>query len=451
MSHKSDVSLNILVPHLTRVEGHGNIVVDMKNGVLEKCYLEIVESPRYFESFVRGREWDTMSFITSRICGICGVGHTLTSLKATEAAMGVEVSEQTVLLRKLLVDGSFLQSHILHVYFLVAPDLVGVGSVFPIIETMPEVAQRALRLKKLANDLCDLVGGRTIHPTSTYVGGFTRVPDSNALKAFRKRLEDTGPDIIATVKTIKELALKCAEAGILPMDFKRETEYISLKTDGEYALYDGNICSSDSGELPDSKYREVTNEYLPPHSTSKHTKYNRDSYAVGALARVNNNHDKLSEEALNVVKEFGIDRLPVTNPYLNSVAQVIEVAECYYRCIRWIDELLSKGIKASESVVRPKDIKVQSGTGVGCTEVPRGILFHEYAYNDEGKCESANCIIPTGQNLANIDKDIEAVVPWLIERDYNEEQITHALEMLVRAYDPCISCSVHLLDVKFIY
>lgn len=446
-------NLNINVPHVTRVEGHGNIVVDMKNGKLDTCHFKVVEAPRYFESFTRGRAWNELSFITSRICGICSVGHTLTSLKATEAAMGVEVSEQTVLLRKILCDASFLQSHVLHLYFLVAPDLVGVGSVFPIVEMLPEVAVRALKLKKLANDFCDVMGGRTIHPTSTYVGGFTSVPEISELKAVKKRLEEAAPDILATVQTVKDLALKCADSGILPMDFSRETEYISLrsKNGNEFALYDGDICSNDTGTMPDSEYRKVTNEFLPPHSTSKHTKFNRDAYAVGALARVNNSPDHLSKEAAGVAEAFGISKFPVTNPFLNSVAQLIETAECYYRSIRWLDELIAKGIKPSESVVRPKDIKVQAGTGVGCTEVPRGILFHEYTYNDKGQCEMANCIIPTGQNFGNIDRDMQALVPWLLERDYSEDQIRHALEMLVRAYDPCISCSVHMLDVEFKY
>ena len=432
-------NLNLDVHHVTRVEGHGNIVVNMNDGVLQDSFFRVVEAPRYFESFCRGHRYDEMSFITSRICGICGVGHTLTSLKASEAALGLQVSDQTVLLRKLLADASFLQSHVLHLYFLVAPDLAGVGSVFPLVEAAPEIVQRALKLKKLANDYCDLLGGRTIHPTSTWVGGFTWVPPAKAKD-----------DILATVETVYDLAMAAAEKGVLPLDFTRETEYISLRTGDEFAVYEGNICSSDVGERPDREYRQVTNEFLPNTSTSKQTKYNRDSYMVGALARVNNNADKLGGLAKVVAEKFGISSFPVNNPFLISVAQLIEVAEIYERDLKWIPELLDKGIDPKKSVVRPKDIPVRAGTGVGCTEVPRGILFHEYTYDKDGLCQAANCIIPTGQNFANINKDMEALVPWLVAKGADEPQIKLALEMLVRAYDPCISCSVHNLNVTFV-
>jgi coenzyme F420-reducing hydrogenase alpha subunit len=444
-------NLNLNVHHVTRVEGHGNIVVRIQDGALKECFFRVVEAPRYFESFCRGRRYDEMSFVTSRICGICGVGHTLTSLKATEAAMRVPVSDQTVVLRKLLADASFLQSHVLHIYFLVAPDYAGVGSVIPLVEAAPDVVQRALRLKKLANDYCDLLGGRTIHPTSTWVGGFTSVPPAREIEAMLRRLEAAKDDILATVETVHALATQAAGKGFLPLDFQRETEYVSLRSSlPELAIYDGNICSSDVGETPDTNYRQVTNEFLPPTSTSKQTRYNRASYMVGALSRVNNNADKLGDLAKGVAAKFGVRKFPVHNPFLIPVAQLVEVAEIWERDLKWLPQLLDEGVDPTNSVVRPKDIKVRAGTGVGCTEVPRGILFHEYAYDDHGLCQSANCIIPTGQNFANINEDMHALVPWLVARGADKDQIRFALEMLVRAYDPCISCSVHTMDVTFV-
>ena len=437
-------NLDIKADLLTRVEGHGRIVVSMRNGALEKAYFQVTEAPRYFESFCRGRKYDEMSFITSRICGICGIGHTVTSLKATEAAMGIQVSEQTVLLRKLLLDASFLQSHILHLYFLVAPDLAGVGSVFPLVQAAPEIVHRAQRLKKLANDFSDVMGGRTIHPTNTWVGGFTQVPSLKALADIRDRLVATVPDVEATAQTVLDLVKQNAESGVLPVDFTRETEYVSLRGVGpEYALYDGNICSSDVGERPDREYRSVTNEFVPPTSTSKQAKYSRSSYMVGALSRLNNNPDRLCQMAADVAGMFGATAFPITNPYLISIAQLVEVVELYVRDIAWLNQILESGLDPALSVVRPQDLKPRAGTGVGCTEVPRGILFHEYTYNADGECEVANCIIPTGQNFANINDDMLTLVPWLVEKGADEKQVKFALEMLVRAYDPCISCSVH--------
>jgi coenzyme F420-reducing hydrogenase alpha subunit len=430
-------SLDIMVKHLTRVEGHGNIVVNMKDGVLEKAQLEIVEAPRYFEAMLKGRSFHEAAIITSRICGICSLGHQITSLKATEQALGLEVSEQTVLLRKLLIHGATIQSNVLHAYFLAAPDFLKVGSIFPLVGTHPEVVGRALRMKKLANDIGDVISGRAVHPITPVPGGFTRIPTAGELKELKRRLEEEMyPDLLATVETLKSLA------GAIPR-FTRETEYISLRSDDDYTLYDGEICSSDTGRVPDREYRRMTNEFVVPHSTSKHAKVARSSYMVGALARWNNNHDRLCDLAHTAAGALGLEP-GCHNPYMNTIAQVVEAAHCAIDAIAIIDRLLARGMKDE----RPNQDPTVYGTGVGATEVPRGILYHEYTYDRQGRVTAANCIIPTGQNLANIDDDMKKLVPEII--DLSKKEITLHLEMLVRAYDPCISCSVHLLDVDFI-
>jgi len=437
MTTTTGTNLDIKVKHLTRVEGHGNIVVNMKDGVLEKAQLEIVEAPRYFEAMLKGRSFHEAAIITSRICGICSLGHQITSLKATEQALGLEASEQTVLLRKLLIHGATIQSNVLHAYFLAAPDFLKVGSVFPLVNTHPEVVLRALRMKRLANDIGDVVSGRAVHPITPVPGGFTRIPTAGELKELKRRLEeDMYPDLLATVETLKSLA------GAIP-NFTRETEYISLRSDDDYALYDGDICSSDTGRVPDTEYRRMTNEFVIPHSTSKHAKVNRTSYMVGALARWNNNHDRLGELAHTAAGALGLQP-GCTNPYMNTIAQVVEAAHCAVDAIAIIDALLAAGLKDE----RPNQEPTKFGTGVGATEVPRGILYHEYTYDRQGRVAAANCIIPTGQNLANIDDDMKKLVPEIVDR--SKEEITLLLEMLVRAYDPCISCSVHMLDVEFI-
>lgn len=429
--------LNINVHHVTRVEGHGNIVVNMKEGRLETCHLEIVESPRFFEAMLRGRNYQEAAIITSRICGICSLGHQMTSLKATEAALGIEVSEQTVLLRKLIIDGSTMQSHILHSLFLATPDFAGAPSVFAMVNDHKDVVLRALRMKHLANDISVVIGGRAVHPITPVPGGFTNIPTESALRDLRKRLADEMiPDCEATVETL--LALSDA----IP-DFTRETEYISLQSDDEYALYDGDICSTDTGRVPVSEYERMTNEYIVPHSTSKHSKANRESFMVGALARFNNNHNMLSENAKKSAERLGL-RAPCYNPYMNTVAQIVETYHCAEEAIKIIDKLLANGLKDEKVDQEPK----KYGRGIGSTEVPRGILYHDYTYDRKGMIEAANCVIPTSQNLGNIDDDMEKLVPEIINEP--KETITHKLEMLVRAYDPCISCAVHMLNVEFI-
>jgi sulfhydrogenase subunit alpha len=426
--------INVHVHHLTRVEGHGNIVLNATNGQIEKVQWQVPEAPRYFESFVRGRDWSQMAHITSRICGICSIGHTLASLKATEAAMGVRISDQTGLLRRLALHGENLQSHILHVGYLVAPDLFGVGSVFPLIGTHPDAVLKIVGLHRMANEMSDLICGRTVHPISMVPGGFTKLPKAKQLKALRKRLME------AIEPTQQVAGIVLANAGKLPA-FTRETEYIALTSTQEYALYDGDIGSTITGRHPVNDYLDVTNEFVVPQSTAKYTKHAMDSYMVGALARFNLNYDKLSPLGKDVAEMFGLKPINY-NPFMNSVAQVVEFADSIFDSIRIIDELLDRGIKDETP-----DVEVRAGRGVGAVEVPRGILFHDYTIDHQGKCIKANCIIPTNQNHNNIQHDMEAIAPTLL--DLPEKQIELTLEMLVRAYDPCISCSTHYLDVAF--
>jgi len=426
-------NIKVDVHHLTRVEGHGNIEVDVKNGELTKCELQIVETPRFFEAMLRGRPYLESSHITSRICGICAVGHATASLRATEKALGVNLSPQTTLLRRLNFHGEILDSHILHVYMLVAPDYLGLGSVIPLAKSAPDIVLRALRMKQLAGDLCAAICGRHTHPIAMTVGGFTHYPSRQDLLALRERIINMRPDVEATVELFASLKFPT---------FERDTEYIALHKEEEYCFIDGVIASSDGGTWAIEDYRTVTNEQIVPHSSAKHTHNQRDSYMVGALARFNVNFDQLHPRAKDAAAALGLKPKTI-NPYLNAAAQAVEIVHCVEDAILLIDELLARGIKYEE----PAPPTRMSGTGVGSTDVPRGTLFHEYTI-EEGRVVGANCIIPTGQNLANIEKDMRALVPGILDR--TQAQITLALEMLVRAYDPCISCSTHLLDVKFV-
>jgi coenzyme F420-reducing hydrogenase alpha subunit len=438
----------INVHHLTRVEGHGNIVVNVTDGTVEKCEWQVPEAPRFFEAMVRGRHYSEVARITSRICGICSVGHTLASLKASEAALGITVSKQTDLLRRVLKHAENFDSHILHVYFLVAPDLLGAPSVFPLVPTHTDVVKRALRMKRLGHEWGSLIGGRTTHPTRAVVGGFASLPggartvregEAN-LRALKEKLLGAVPDAVATFELLGTLA------GNIP-DFTRPTEYIGLVDDKEYGLYDGKIgCLMPDGsrELVDvSDYRAVTNEYVTDQSTAKFAKHNMASYMAGALARINLNYDMLHPEARKLAEGLGFKTL-CFNPYMNSVAQFVEAVHNVYMSVGYIDRILADGLK-DEKPVKP----TRFGRGAGATEVPRGILFHEYAYDKDGFCTMGNCIIPTNQNHGNIQCDFDKLVPELLAMDKTEKEMELLLEMLVRAYDPCISCSTHYLDVTF--
>ena len=438
-------SVKVDVEYLTRVEGHGNIVVNVKDGEIEECRLEIVESPRFFEGMLRGRSIFEAQHITSRICGICACGHTLASIQAAEDAIGFTPSEQTIKLRKLLLHQEMLDSHILHIYLLVAPDLLGVKSFVPLINTHGNVVKRALRMKKACNDICDILAGRHIHPISAIVGGFTKIPGEKELDEMLNILYDMRPDMDTTVELVKALAPS------IPA-FERDTEYVALVSDDdEYPMLEGDIGSTDGIRMNKKDYRKLTNEFIVAHSSAKHTKATRTSYMTGALARFNLNAEKLNPKAKIVAEALGMKPI-VINPYLNTAAQLIECVHCVEESIKILEDLKKNGTDKNEAVTvglnELKTITVNKGIGVGAVEVPRFILFHNYEVDKDGKIENANCIIPTGQNLNNIEQDMKKLVFEILDK--SDEEITLLLEMLVRAYDPCISCSAHFLDVKFI-
>jgi coenzyme F420-reducing hydrogenase alpha subunit len=431
-------TVNVNVHHVTRIEGHGNIVVNAVDGRVEKVQWQVPEAPRFFEAMVRGRSFQDIQTVVSRICGICSITHSLASTKAVENAMGIEVSEQTDKVRILMHYSEQLQSHVLHVGYLVAPDLFGFPSVVPLAAKAPNVVKAVIRLHRLANEWSDLLAGRTTHPVTLVPGGLTKVPTAQQLGELRDKLKGCLPDL----KAVAEAVLSVAE--IIPT-FTRETEYVSLRQDNPpaYTFYHGDIASTDcEGTVPINDWKTVANEYVSDQSTAKWTKWHRDSYAVGALARFNNNGYLLSPPAKDVAKMFGLKQ-GCCNPFMNSVAQLAEAVHVVEVSKILIDELLTKGLKEEKVRVSPK-----AGKGSGCVEAPRGILFHEYEFDRRGNCMGADICIPTGQNHANIQKDFEKLVPEILSE--GEDAVRLKLEMLVRAYDPCVSCSTHMLSVQFV-
>lgn len=425
--------IEVDVHHITRVEGHGNIVVDVKSGRIEQCKLEITEAPRLFEAMLRGQPYGQAAHLSSRICGICSVSHSTASIRATEKALEVQPSEQTNLLRRLNILAEMLDSHILHVYMLVAPDLLGVDSVVPLVRSNPEVVRRALRMKQLAGDICATIGGRHTHPIAMAVGGFTHFPTNEEVGELIERLEKMRADVDATLELFMNLELP---------GFERDTEYIALQCKDCYTFMDGSIASSDGGTWALEDYKQATNEFLITHSTAKHARNKREAYMVGALARFNLNYEHLHPKAKLAAHNLGLNHKNI-NPYMNSIAQVVEIVHCVEEAILISKQLVAQGIEY-ENLTPPTQL---SGDGVGAVEAPRGTLYYHYEIRN-GFITAANCVIPTAQNLANIEADMRALVPKIIHQ--SPEHITLALEMLVRAYDPCISCSTHILEVEFV-
>lgn len=424
--------MKIEVKPLTRVEGHVHLVVDGAGGELRECRLEVVESPRFFDGLLKGRHFSEVAPLVARICGICSNAHTLVSLEATERALGVAVGDQTRALRRLLAYGEILQSHILHLYFMALPDYLGVASIFPLAKSRRETVMRALRLKKLANDICETVGGRPVHPVTPQVGGFAALPETSALQQLRRRLVAALPDLEETVDLFATFSIP---------EFSRETDHLCLEGTEAYPLLGDRMAFSGGPALPVADYAAAIEEYQPPRSTAKFARSNGRSYMVGPLARTRSAYRRLSPMAKKVAEALVL--LPDTaNPFRMLAARLVEVVHGVEESLHLIDRLLSAGWK-EEPLPRPRG----GGRGVAAIEAPRGLLLHAYTYDDNGCIEQADCIIPTAQNLGNIEEDLRALLPTL--GGLSREELTRRLEMLVRAYDPCISCSTHLLTVEF--
>ncbi len=424
MKIKMDIDLH----HLPRIEGHGNIVVRVKNGRIEEARWDVVETPRFFEVMLKGKHYTSAGILAARICGICSISHCLASLRATENAFGVAIPSTAAKLRTLAKHGETLQSHLLHVLFLAAPDYFGVPSVIPLVEQNPDLLNAAVRLKGLANRMCDIAAGRTTHPVSLQVGGVAAIPSEDVLLSLRDDIKRSLRDLSFVSDVFKTLEIP---------DFVRETEFVSLKGESDYPFIGGRLTSSDGVEKSEEDYLAMTNEYVDENNTSKWCRLSRESYAVGALARFNNNHRLLNLAGRDAAERLGLSA-NCHNPFMNNVAQMVECVHCAEDSIGLINELLDSNDRETMANVAPR-----AGEGIGAVEAPRGILYHHYTYDSDGRIVRANCVVPTTQNNANIHRDLGELARQLVENGKNDEEIKRLCSMLVRSYDPCLSCSVH--------
>jgi len=426
--HKS-----IVIDHLCRVEGHGGITVNIKNRKVTEVNMDIFEGPRFFEPLVVGRAYDEVAPLLTRICAICSAAHTVTSLMAIENALGITVSRQTCLLRELLVQGGNIESHALHLFCLSIPDFLNYPSAIALASDHPQEVKMGLELKKLGNTIQETIGGRAIHPVNAVVGGFGKLPTRGGLLDLKEQLKRGLEQSLATFDVVSALQIP---------DFCTSPDnYAALSCDGAgYSLFGDKIVLS-TGDTKDIKiYREICNEKVVAHSHAKYSRFKDKPFMVGALARMVLNGKKLSGEAQQAKEKLGLDLLS-GNALYNNAAQAVEMIYSIERAMGIIDELLGAGIRQE----KPLEVSVRAGTGIGAVEAPRGTLYHSYSFDEAGRLTEADVITPTAQNLANIEKDLRVSVENLI--DEPKESLSSKLEMVVRAYDPCISCAVHLVEV----
>jgi len=417
------------VDYVSRVEGQGALDVALsRDGEVKEVKLRIFEPPKFFEAFLVGRGYEEVMELTSRICGICPVAHQVTALRAVENAMGVEIGQQTRDLRKLFALSAIMHSHTFSMYFLSLPDLMEYESSLAMINDHPEIVKRGLRIKKLANDLTDLIGGRAVHPVTAKVKAFTSFPDRSKMNEIRKRLEDSRADAQETVDLF---------AGLETPKLERRCEHVALSRRDEYAINEGRIRSTDGLDVKEDEYRSHFGEKQVPYSMAKHSTLHSKSFMVGPLPRVNTNFDQLSPAGREAARSGGF-KVPTFNPFASHMARAIELVHAVDECVDIIERL--PYAEEDRSVVpRP-------GDGFAVTEAPRGILYHSYTINRRGLVERADIVPPTAHNARNMETDLWHFLPQIIDLPLKE--ITLKCEMLIRAYDPCISCSVHFLRVN---
>ncbi len=414
----------ISIDYLARVEGETAIKINIKGKEPQELKLKIFEPPRFFEGFLVGRKYYEVPDIVARICGICPVSHMTTALRAIEKAVGISPSQQTRILRRLMSLSQIVSSHLIHLYMLAMPDYYGYQGAQEMLPDFTEELSCLMRMKKVVNDLTAAVGGRALHPVSAVVNGFTDLPSPQALKKLHQDLEKIEADAVKTVRMVSEFSFP---------DFFRKAEYVALKETNRYAIMQGSIASSEGLDILEEDYEQCFEEEEVFYSMAKRAKVKgRSSLMVGALARLNIKFNQLFPSVKKLAQEVGF-KVPDYNPFHNNLAQSLEILYGIQECRQIIEDLK----------LSPEDnsYRIRAGEGAAFSEAPRGLLYHQYAINAKGVIEKANIVTPTVHNFANIEEDLRHLVRQ--NSDLPEKKIALLCEMLVRAYDPCFSCSVH--------
>ena len=420
----------IRTDYLARVEGEGAMIVRIADGRVEDVKLNIYEPPRFFEAFLRGRAFTEAPDITARICGICPVAYQMSACAAMETACGVEVGGQLRALRRLLYCGEWIESHALHVYMLHLPDFLGYESAIELARDNRDAVAQALELKKIGNELMSVVGGREVHPINVRVGGWYRAPRKRELRPLVEKLERAREIALETVKLT---------AGLDFPDYDQDYELVALDEPGEYPIDRGRIVSNRGLDIAVSEYDEHFVEEHVEWSNALHSRLiERGSYLCGPLARFALAADRLSPLAADAAQEAGLTA-EERNPFRSIVVRSVELVYAADEALRLIAEYEEPDAPAVE-------VEPRAGVGFGCTEAPRGILYHRYELDADGTILEAKIVPPTSQNQRTIEEDLRGVVERSL--DVPDEELALLCEQTIRNYDPCISCATHFLKLE---
>ena len=419
----------IQTDYLARVEGEGTLYVKIKGDKVADVKFKIIEPPRFFEAFLRGRMYSEAPDITARICGICPVAYQMSAVHAMEQAFGVTVDGQLRALRRLLYCGEWIESHVLHVFMLLAPDFLGYPDAIHMAKDHPDIVKRALELKKAGNAIVAFLGGREIHPVNVKVGGFYRVPSKQECNQLVEKLKRGRDAALETVRWTSQLPFP---------DFEQDYEFVALQHPTEYPFNEGRLVSNKGLNIAVTEYEEHFVEEHVAYSNALHSVLKgHGAYFVGPLARYNLNFDRLSPLAQEAARTAGLGP-GCRNPFQSIIVRSMEVLYAFDEALRIINEYEMPDKPAVE-------IHPRAATGYACTEAPRGILYHRYRLNNKGVILDARIVPPTSQNQKTIENDLRHYVEQAM--NLPDDQLTWQCEQAIRNYDPCISCAAHFLKL----
>jgi sulfhydrogenase subunit alpha len=421
---------SIHVPILARIEGEGALDVQISNHHIQSLQLKIYEPPRLFEKFLEGRSYGEVLDMVARICGICPVAYQMSATHAIEQCFDVQPGPWVRDMRRLFYCGEWLESHSLHIHFLAAPDFFGFKSAPEMAKVYPDEVHRGLRLQSLGNELISLLGGRSVNPVGACIGGFYQAPNVSVVKELLKRVKARVSDCEHLIEWVASLPLA---------NNTHDFTCVSLRHADEYPMNEGDIVSDKGLAISKEYFDDYFKEHQVPYSTALHCLLQGKPYLVGPLARVNINVDHLPLPIQNILNQIGI-HFPSKNMYHSIIARAVEI----YYCVLEAQRILEQYTYPALSHV---NIKPRAGKGYGCTEAPRGMLWHCFEMDEEGLVQSARIVPPTSQNQARIEDDLRiSLVQFGLNKP--DDELRAYSEMIIRNYDPCISCSTHFIKLK---
>lgn len=420
--------MNIKINHIAKIEGHAGFMASVVNGDVKSAKLEVQEGIRLIEGILIGRHFKDMPIIAQRICGICPVVHNLTSVQAIEGALKIKISEEAINLRKLLEYGQIMHSHCLHLFFLSLADFLDIENDFILTKKYPTETKKIIQIREFGLKIIEIIGGRSIHPLTNEPGGFKKVPVIFEIQELIKKGELT-----------LLLALEMGEffSKIKLPIFSKTSEYVCLGKKDEYAVYNGNVISNRGMNIPLEKFENNFHEIQRSNEVIKRIESDgKNNYMVGAIARINNQHNKLLPKAKKYLESFNYN-LPDYNPFHNIIYQMVEVIHFIEESIKMLYILVNSNLENALT----KEFKIQEGLGVAAVEAPRGTLYYSVDIGLEGYVKKVNIITPTAQFLSHLEDNLVIYLSQI--SDLTEKEKQKKIRALIRAYDPCVSCAVH--------